>query len=215
MDILRVKDSPMKNKLITTLLLLSSFIFVSCSEDIPQFTALPNNATILAFGDSLTAGKGVNLNSSYPAILQQLSHTKVINAGISGEVSANGLKRLPALLKKHQHDLVIICHGGNDILRHYNLSRTKLNIIKMIELVKSYNAQILLVAVPKPTLLLSPAKFYFDIAEMTNTTLNSDTLPSVLKNSKLKSDAYHPNESGYTLIAQQIFAQLSDLGAFK
>lgn len=215
MDILRVKDTPMKNKLITTLLLLSSFIFISCSEDTPQFTTLPNNATILAFGDSLTAGKGVNRNASYPAILQQISHTKVINAGISGELSANGLKRLPALLKKHQPDLVIICHGGNDILRHYNLSRTKLNIVKMIELTKSYDAQILLVAVPKPTLLVSPAKFYFDIAEMTNTTLNSDTLSSVLKNNKLKSDTYHPNESGYTLIAQQIFAQLSDLGAFK
>lgn len=204
----------MKNKRITILLLLSSFIFVSCSEDTPQFTSLPDNATILAFGDSLTAGKGVNRNASYPAILQQLSHTKVINAGISGEVSANGLKRLPALLKKHQPDLVIICHGGNDILRHYNLSRTKINIIKMIELAKSYNAQVLLVAVPKPNLLISPADLYFEVARKTNTILNADTLSAVLRDRNLKSDTYHPNKSGYALIAKRIFAQLSNLGAF-
>lgn len=204
----------MKNKLINMLLVLSYFLLTACTEESPRFTALPNNATILAFGDSLTAGKGVHQTASYPAILQQLSKTTVINAGISGEVSANGLKRLPALLEKHRPDLVIICHGGNDILRHYNLQRTKINITKMIDLIKSYNAQILLVAVPKPTLLVSPAQFYFDIAETTHTTIDGDTLSFVLKNKKLKSDTYHPNASGYSLIATRIFSQLTDLGAF-
>ena len=196
------------------LLLLSCFIFISCSEDVPRFTPLPKNATILAFGDSLTFGKGAMLSQSYPAILQQLSHTKVINAGISGETSANGLKRLPALLEKHQPELVIICHGGNDILRKINRQQTKNNIIKMIRLAESYNAQVLLLAVPKPSLLVPPAKVYFDIAEATAVAFDAKTMPATLKNKKLKSDTYHTNAAGYTFIARQIFTQLSSQGAF-
>lgn len=203
----------MKNISIMTLI-FCCFIFISCSEESRHFTALSKNATILAFGDSLTAGKGATSSQSYPAVLQQLSQIKVINAGISGEISANGLKRLPNLLEKHRPELVIICHGGNDILRRISSQQTKNNIIEMIRLAESYNAQVLLLAVPKPTLLVPPAKVYFDIAESTAVELDARTMPATLKNSKLKSDTYHPNAAGYTYIARQIFTRLNNLGAF-
>jgi len=195
-------------------LLISSLFLVSCSEDnTTAFKALPANATILAFGDSLTAGKGSHSSQSYPAVLQKLTQTRVINAGISGEVSASGLKRLPKLLKQHKPELVIICHGGNDILRKYDLQKTKNNIIEMIDMVHAANSQVLLLATPKPTLLVPPAKIYFDIAETTGVTLDADTLSTTLKNKKLKSDTYHPNASGYQFIAEQIHRQLKTLGA--
>jgi len=195
-------------------LLVTSLFLVSCSEDnITSFKALSPNSTILAFGDSLTAGKGSHSSQSYPAVLQKLTQRRVINAGISGEVSASGLKRLPQLLEQHQPELVIICHGGNDILRKYNLQQTKNNIIEMIEIVHAANSQVLLLATPKPTLLVPPAKIYFDIAETTGITLDANTLSTTLKNKKLKSDTYHPNASGYQFIAEQIHKQLKMLGA--
>lgn len=203
----------MKNKTIKLLLLFSCFIFISCSEDQVHFSRLPENATILAFGDSLTAGYGAHPSQSYPAILQQLLKVKVINAGISGEISQNGLKRLPELLKKHRPDLLIICHGGNDILRKLNPSELKTNILNMIKLAKAYNAQILLLAVPKPSLLVSPAKVYAEIAKESQVFLANDIMATTLKSRKLKSDAYHPNADGYATIAEQISIILDNQGA--
>ncbi|MDH5424306.1 MAG: GDSL-type esterase/lipase family protein [Gammaproteobacteria bacterium] len=203
----------MKNISITSLI-FCCLIAISCSEQRQHFTPLSENASILAFGDSLTAGKGATISQSYPAVLQQLSQRNVINAGISGEISANGLKRLPGLLEKYRPELVIICHGGNDILRRISSLQTKSNIIEMIRLAKSYNAQVLLLAVPKPTLLVPPAEVYFEIAKSTAVELDSDTMPATLKSSKLKSDTYHPNAAGYHYIASQVFSRLSNLGAF-
>jgi len=195
-------------------LLCAGLLLSACSEqNAASFKALSPNATILAFGDSLTAGKGSHSSQSYPAVLQKLTQTRVINAGISGEISANGLKRLPHLLKQHQPELVIICHGGNDILRRYNLQKTKKNIIEMINLAQAANSQVLLLATPKPTLLVPPAKIYFDIAETTGVALDASTLSTTLKSNKLKSDTYHPNASGYQYIAEQIHSQLKNLGA--
>ncbi|MEJ2415039.1 MAG: GDSL-type esterase/lipase family protein, partial [Sulfurimonas sp.] len=97
-------------------LLVIVMIFVKSGDD-PKKQPLSKDTTILAFGDSLTAGYGASKGQDYPAHLQRLSGIKVINAGISGEVSADGLKRLPELLQEYKPQLVILCHGGNDILR--------------------------------------------------------------------------------------------------
>jgi len=192
------------------------FIFlISCSEKEQQFSPLSDNATILAFGDSLTYGKGADRSQSYPSVLQSLSQLPVINAGISGEISADGLKRLPGLLNKHLPELVIICHGGNDILRRHNTQQTKANIIKMIQLAKSYNAQVMLLAVPRPSLLLTPAEFYAEIAASTKTVFDPETMPGVLADRRLKSDSIHPNSAGYAAIAEHIYKKLKALGALK
>ncbi|MDH5517183.1 MAG: arylesterase [Gammaproteobacteria bacterium] len=192
------------------------FIFVitaSCSDNNARFSKLPANATILAFGDSLTKGNGAALSQSYPSRLQQLTRLRVINAGISGEISEHGLNRLASLLEKHRPQLVIICHGGNDILRHLRLEKTKTNITEMIRLARSYHAQVLLMAVPKPSLLVKPADFYADIAESTRVGFDNWTFAEVLKNNALKSDSYHPNAAGYAVIADAIFQLLSQQGA--
>jgi len=195
------------------ILMLSSML--SCSEQGPSFSPLAANATILAFGDSLTFGKGTSRSQSYPAVLQSLSQLHVINAGISGEVSATGLKRLPDLLSKHQPALVIICHGGNDILQRKNPMQTKANLIKMIQLAESKHVQVMLLAVPRPNLLLSPAAFYAEVAQATKVVFDPETMIKVLGDPKLKSDTFHPNSAGYAVIAENIFNKLKALGALK
>lgn len=205
----------MLSKVMKLFLLLQLIIFSSCSEQGLQFSPLSDNATILAFGDSLTYGKGASRAQSYPSVLQSLSRLRVINAGISGEVSEDGLRRLPALLTKHLPELIIICHGGNDILRRHKTQQTKANIIKMIQLAKSYNVQIMLLAVPRPSLLLTPAEFYAEIAETTQIIFDPKTMPGVLADRRLKSDSIHPNSAGYAVIAEHIFKKLKELGALK
>ena len=170
---------------------------------------------ILAFGDSLTYGNGVKAGLSYPAVLEQLSGRTVINAGVSGEETAAGLQRLPALLDEYQPQLLILCHGGNDILRQRDLDRMAANIYSMIHLASEKNIPVVLLGVPKPGLFLSSADVYRKIAESTDVLYIDDLIPDILSKQSLKSDAVHPNAAGYRAIAENINEKLADAGAFR
>lgn len=109
--------------------------FSSCSGD-KNRAKLDANDEILAFGDSLTFGYGAN--SSYPQILSQISNHKVINAGVNGDTSADGLARIDAneLWVSGRVGLVIICLGGNDFLRKIDPEQTKRNLSEIIDKVR-------------------------------------------------------------------------------
>ena len=172
-----------------------------------KLASLADDAVILAFGDSLTAGTGANKKQAYPAQLQGLISRTVINAGIPGEVSHSGLRRLPALLKQHQPDLVIICHGGNDILRRLNLQQTRDNIQAMIDTSRSHGAEVMLVGVPEFGIFLSSAEFYTELARNNRLPIENTVLSDVLGKAAYKSDQIHPNAEGYGIMAKRL-AQL-------
>lgn len=192
---------------------LLSFAY-ACSEKSPKLPKLANDATILAFGDSLTYGSGAPKDKSYPAFLQRLSGRRVINAGNPGEVSRDGLTRLSELLKQIQPDLLVLCHGGNDLLRQYNLAETKSNLHQMVRLAQQRNIAVVLLGVPKPKLfLMRSAPFYQEIAIELKIPLETDIIPHVVSDSSLKSDAIHPNAQGYQLIGEAVHKLLQNTGA--
>ena len=187
-----------------------------CSDQIPRLERIPENATVLAFGDSLTFGTGVKAEESYPAVLEQLTRRTVINAGNPGEVSKDGLQRLPDLLEEHRPKLVILCHAGNDMLRQYDLQQARQNLGDMIKLIHSYGADVVLLGVPKPKLLLlSSADFYLTLAEELNVPIEAEIIPTVLGNNALKSDQIHPNAAGYEQIANAVHDLLRKTGAIQ
>ena len=190
------------------------FFLLSCENE-PQLKPLKQDAIILAFGDSLTYGTGAKPNKSYPAQLEQLIQRKVINAGIPGEISKKGLRRLPALLNTHQPDLVILCHGANDILRKMNLTRTKTNLQKMIDLIEQSEAQVVLLTVPEFSLFLSAAPFYEELAAENKIPLLNNTLSGILLKPALKSDQIHPNADGYLIMASRIQALIEKSGGLR
>lgn len=147
-------------------LVLLTLTLVACSDE-AKLSRLPADAVILAFGDSLTHGNGASRGESYPAVLEGLSGRRVINEGISGEVSEAGLKRLPALLDKHQPDLMILCHGGNDFLRKKDMGLLESNLQEMISLALSRDIDVVMLGVPKPGIFLSSAELYERVAEST------------------------------------------------
>lgn len=187
---------------------------LSCESE-PQLKPLAGEAIILAFGDSLTYGTGAKRDQSYPAHLQSLIKRTVINAGIAGEVSQKGLRRLPALLNKHHPDLVILCHGANDILRTMNLTDTKSNLQKMIDLIQQSGAQVILLAVPEFSLFLSASPFYGDLAKDNHLPLLEDTLSDILLSPAHKSDQIHPNADGYLIMAQKIKILIEKSGGLR
>ncbi len=198
--------------ILQTLLILCVLIVCGC-EPAAGLEPLEADTTILAFGDSLTSGQGAASNQAYPARLHALISHTVINAGVPGEISRDGLRRLPALLERHRPGLVIICHGGNDILRRFDLQQTRDNIQEMIELSRAHGAQVVLVAVPRYGLFLSGAEFYAELAASNQLPIENDVISDVLGKAALKADHVHPNADGYAVIAERLAALLIDSDA--
>lgn len=171
----------------------------------PRIAPLAPGAVVLAFGDSLTYGTGAGEQESYPKILGKLLNRQVINAGIPGEVSAAGRKRLLNTLARHKPDLIILCHGGNDFLRRLAPDKTRENLSAMIAMARSSGADVVLIGVPKLGWGLSVPEFYQELAKQYALPLEKDILVELLSDNRLKSDTIHPNAAGYQLLAEAVF----------
>jgi acyl-CoA thioesterase I len=178
-------------------------LFAACSKT-PQIAKLPNDAIILAFGDSLTFGTGATPQTSYPAMLEKLIGRRVIGAGVPGEVTAEGLERLPDVIEEENPQLLILCHGGNDLLRKTGEDKAEANLRAMIALAKSKGIQVVMIAVPKPGFTLVSPPYYEKIASDLQLPIESKILRSILSSPDLKSDTVHPNAAGYEKMAEAI-----------
>lgn len=195
----------------TLFILFFSLMVQSCNNS--QLEPLAYSAKILAFGDSLTFGKGVTNDYSYPTVLANLTGLTVVNAGVSGELTEQGLLRLPNLLDEHQPDLVILIEGGNDILRNKDLSKTKNNLAQMIEVIQSHNVDVILIGVPQKSLFSKSADFYQELADEYQLVFDDNIVSSLLKSPSLKSDSVHFNQRGYKELAERVYEILQENGA--
>ena len=188
-----------------TVILTVMLQLAGCSGSAPSITRLAETDVILAFGDSLTYGTGTSADNSYPSVLATHVARTVINAGVPGELSASGLLRLPELLDEYNPALVIICHGGNDFLRKQPVEQLEKNLKKMIRLAKQAGSEVMLLAVPQPSLLmLSDAKVYRKVADEMHVPVIENALTEILSDNGLKSDAVHPNSQGYQRLAEAV-----------
>ena len=106
------------------------------------------------------------------------------------------------VLEEEQPKLLILCHGGNDLLRKTGEAQAEANLRAMIALAKGI--QVLMVAVPKPGLTLSSPAYYEKIAEELNLPIETSVLRNILSSSSLRSDQVHPNAAGYRKMAEAI-----------
>jgi lysophospholipase L1-like esterase len=137
----------------------------------------------------------------------------VVNSGIPGEVTAEGLSRLPEVLEREKPALLILCHGGNDLLRRLNQQKTADNLRAMIRLAQKRSVAVIIIAVPSPGIALTPPPFYREIAKEMKLPIEEKILTSVLSDGTLKSDYIHPNAAGYRKLAESITAILKKSGA--
>lgn len=181
---------------------LLGLLFAACGGSTPPLPPLEPSAVVLAFGDSLTFGTGAADGEGYPAQLERLIGRKVVAQGVPGEASAQGLARLPGVLDATQPRLLLLCHGGNDFLRKLPESEAAANVRAMVRLAREKGIAVVLIGVPKPGLLPSPASFYADIAKEFAVPYEGSILKTVLTDNALKSDWVHPNAKGYARIAE-------------
>jgi len=195
-------------------LFLILLFLTACTETPKTIDKLSRNAVILAFGDSLTFGTGASPAHDYPSVLSKLTGLKVINKGKPGEISSDGLRRLPNILEEYDPKLLILIHGGNDIIRKIPSEQIVSNLKQMIALANDRQITVVMLGVPNPALfMLDSAQFYRTIADEENVLADLDTLPEILGNNQFKSDLIHPNDAGYERMATNIHALLREAGA--
>jgi lysophospholipase L1-like esterase len=194
------------------LLVCLSFTLAACDR-YPQLPRVQDGDVIVAFGDSLTHGNGASQEQAYPAVLGRMTKRTVINAGVPGETTAEGLARLPEVLETHRPRLVLLCLGGNDMLRRQDARATEANLRQIIQAIKASGAGVVLIGVPQPALFSGPPAFYEKLAEEFKLPYEDEILDEVLKNPRLKSDAIHANAEGYRLVAERLAELLRKTGA--
>ncbi|MGH8575986.1 MAG: GDSL-type esterase/lipase family protein [Gammaproteobacteria bacterium] len=196
-------------------LFLGALLIVGCGREIALPKLAPSDV-IVAFGDSLTAGTGADApGDAYPAVLGRLIGREVINSGIPGETSAEGLRRLPAVLAEHRPKLVLLCLGGNDIVQHLDSKQTAKNLTAMVQLAKARGTAVLLIGVPDRNLFGGVAKYYPEVANALQLPYEGEVMNEVLRDARLKSDPVHPNSAGYRRIGERLAVLLKDVGAIR
>ncbi len=201
-------------------LLSIAFALVACNSE-QKLPVLPPDSAVLILGDSLSYGTGATKGEDYPTLLAQNTGWRIVNAGVPGDTTAQGLARLPNLLLEHQPSLLIVELGGNDFLKKVPIAQTENNLKAIIEQAKHNQIMTLLIAIPdyQPAKAafggLSDHALYEKLSKETETPLIEEIFSEVLSNNALKADYVHPNAVGYQQVETKLRASLIDLGLFK
>jgi acyl-CoA thioesterase-1 len=219
------------SKNLIILLLISSFGLISCSsekkeesksqvEESKSSTVQSDEKIILFYGNSLTAGYGIDADDAFPGLTQSRIDSlgldfKVINGGLSGETTAGGLSRLDWFLED-QPEIFILELGGNDGLRGIALTETKSNLLAMIDKVRAKfpDTKIILAGMQIPPNMGQEYSNEFKeifpaVAEAKNVTL----IPFLLENvggvpEMNLPDGIHPTEEGHQIVFETIWPYL-------
>jgi len=187
----------------------------------PAGAATNDRPRIVAFGDSLTAGLGVAAEETYPAQLQRRLDSqglpyRVINAGVSGDTTAGGLRRVDWVLKSRP-DIVILELGANDGLRGLKLQETKANLEKIIQRCRDASVRVVLAGMKLPPnygteYTKSFEAIYPALAKQFRLPLIPFFLEGVAGSTSLnQADGIHPTSEGYRIIADLVMETVTPL----
>lgn len=202
-------------RILTTFVILFLFASISFGQE--------NSKRILFFGDSITAGYGIEKEKSFSALIQQKIDSlgwdfEAVNAGLSGETSAGGLRRIDWMLRQPVSVFVLEL-GGNDGLRGIDLDATKENLQKIIDKVQAKypDARIIITGMQVPP-NLGPdytenfREMYPELAKRNDVELIPKFLNDIGGDSKLmQSDGIHPTAEGHTVLAEAIWNRLKPM----
>ncbi len=221
------------------LLIVSGVMITSCKDDSntkptqPITTNTTQSATkeetkddkkvILFYGNSLTAGFGLDDNESFPSLIEDkidslnLPYT-VINAGLSGETTSGGLKRIDWVMKQ-KVDIFFLELGANDMLRGLPLDQTRKNLSEIISIVKAKNANVVIglcemMAPPNmgDDYVQEFNTIYKDLSSSSDVTFIPFFLDGVAGNENLLlKDGKHPNADGQKIVAKNIWKHLENM----
>ena len=204
----------MRSSILFRFLLLAASI-LACA---PAFAA----RTALIFGDSLSAAYGLSPQQGWVHLLDERARRsgfdwRIVNASISGETTAGGLRRLPEDLKRHKPDLVVIALGANDALRGQPVAGIRTNLEKMVRIARGASAEPVIVGIMiPPNYGIEYAAQFRDLYPAVATKLKVPIVPFLLegvaeKPELFQPDQMHPNAAAQGRILDNVWKALEPL----
>jgi acyl-CoA thioesterase I len=219
----------------TVPVLLATLLLAACSRDASEQGRSGVNASrpapatpaeslpkIVAFGDSLTAGYGLAQQESYPSLLQEMLRRdgfryEVVNAGVSGDTSAGGLRRIDWALEQGEVKFLVLELGANDLLRGQPVAEMKKNLSEIIRRAEARGARVLLAGMIAPTntggeYQRASAEAFRALAAEHRVPLIPFFLERVAGVSELNlEDGIHPNPEGTKIVAENVYRALKPM----
>ena len=165
--------------------------------------------TIVAFGDSLTYGKGAPRDQTYPAVLAELTGKNIVNLGLNGDTGAAAPRRLPQVLE-HSPYMVLIEFGGNDFMRGASFDQTLASISQIIDEVQASGAVAVVVDTGGYYGMNKYTKAYKKLAREKGAVFVPGLLDGIFGKKDLMSDRIHPNAAGYKIVAERVYKEIKD-----
>lgn len=190
-------------------LLLLPPLLAACGPDIANRNS--TGTEILCFGDSLTAGVGAEPGEDYPSVLARALNRPVINAGVSGNTTADALERLERDVLSRNPKAVVVLLGGNDFLRQKTFEETFGNLDEIVRRIQEKGAMVVLCGVRSGILGNKAKGKYKELAEKRRTALIPDILKGIFGHTSLMKDGIHPNAKGYEIVAERVRKKLEPL----
>lgn len=164
----------------------------------------PRQGPIVVLGDSLSAGQGSASKMGYVGLLQQRLGVELINKGINGNTSRQGLDRLNRDVLSLSPALVIVELGGNDFLQHVPPEETFANLDEIVRRIQERGAPVLLLGVQSGVLQDKNASRFAELARRRQTGYVANIMEGIFTNPALKDDPIHPNDDGYKVMADRV-----------
>ncbi len=194
----------------------------SMAKPRPSIQMTSDKPKIVAFGDSLTAGFGLEEKESYPYLLQKKLESdglnyEVVNAGVSGETSLGGLERIDWVLEQENVKILVLELGANDLLRGLPVAKMKENLGTIIKKAKAKNIKVLLCGMlAPPTMGAQYQREYVAAFPDLATEHKVDFLPFLLENIALnkelnQGDGIHPNAKGEIIMTDNVYKALKPM----
>ncbi|HEY0980132.1 MAG TPA: GDSL-type esterase/lipase family protein [Candidatus Paceibacterota bacterium] len=184
---------------------IAFFLF---KKDMPEITNYPpRTGPIVVLGDSLVYGAGSTRGNDFVSVLSNEIGEPVINMGVNGNTTADGLARVDTVLALNPR-VVVVLLGGNDFLRRVPMNETFENLDAIVEKLQANGAVVVLLGI-QGGLLNDPFAAQFEaLAERRGTAYVPNVLSGLIGNQSLMADAIHPNDEGYKRVAEKVLPVL-------
>ncbi|OHA79404.1 MAG: hypothetical protein A2747_03160 [Candidatus Yonathbacteria bacterium RIFCSPHIGHO2_01_FULL_44_41] len=193
--------------LLVALVTLSIYYFLRTTP----ITNYPSKGTdVIAFGDSLVEGVGSTEGNDFVSLLSKKIGLPIINMGHAGDTTADGIARI-SQLDNYNPKVVLLLLGGNDHLKKIPLSDTHKNLAVLIENIQARGAIVILLGVRGGLFNDRFDTEFENLRDVYRTAFVTDVLGGIFGNSQYMSDAVHPNNAGYGIIAERIYPTLASV----
>ena len=183
--------------------LLAAFLALAGVSGCNDSPTAPSAVTVVAFGDSLTAGVGTTGDNDYVSLLSRRTGVAIINAGRPGDTTASALARIDSAVLSRDADIVIVLLGGNDLLQSVPVQQRISNITTIVQQIRADGAAVILVGVGSGS--LDPFEGALPgIASQTSSTLVPAILDGIFGVPGLMADLIHPNNAGHAIMADRL-----------